>query len=54
MKKSLDFSDWIDIATALFTDVQKCLSDDGRISLTEGIGLAVSFLRAINNAVKTS
>lgn len=54
MNKKITLDQWIEVAVALFTDVQKCLSDDGRISVPEAIGLLITFLRKVMDITKVA
>ncbi len=54
MSTKITFEDWIDIFAETLEEFAKRFSDDGKLSVTDGISIFMVLLRAISSAAKNS
>ncbi len=54
MSTKITFEDWIDIFAETLEEFAKRFSDDGKLSVADGISIFMVLLRAISSAAKNS
>ncbi len=54
MSTKITFEDWIDIFASTLEEFAKRFSDDGKLSVADGISIFMVLLRAISSAAKNS
>ncbi len=54
MSTKITFEDWIDIFATTLEEFAKRFSDDGKLSVADGISIFMVLLRAISSAAKNS
>lgn len=52
MKSQITLDEWIDIVSDVLTELEKRFSDDGKISVSDGIALLLVLVRGIAKAQK--
>ena len=52
MSKQLTFDDWVDIFAQTLEEFSKRFSDDGKLSVADGISIFLVLLRAISTCSK--
>lgn len=53
MDKKITLDEWLEIATEVLTTFSECYSDDGKISVKDGINIILCLLKAVVKAYKT-
>lgn len=52
MAKTLTFEDWIDVFAETLEEFTKRFSDDGKLSIADGLAILLVLLRAVSKAAQ--
>ncbi len=53
MQSKITLDEWLDIVSEVMTELEKRFSDDGKLSIADGIALVLVLIRGIAKAQKS-